>query len=455
MGEPRLICLSDFSNTLAARALTVLVHPSFPRPLLHDLAGEAARQYRKTIKVLRQYVEQAVLAPVAIEPILLACLLCVVFEAFRGKKSAAVDHARLGWRIARDRASYTEMQSSPSVMFFRSFSLQHAGAFALFDDKEHHDSDCCLGYQFSQPDVFDSLSDATNRLNMLVKLAEHFRSDLLHLAKAYLARITRLHDQTDLASFCLSTCLSRTIAISESQRSHWEDLRAAHKQWKLAYSLYAAIVPTDDLESSLILRIKYLYSNFILATCRDSGELHSDQFMHDFKDALDATEQYLSVARNNFSSSHQPNSKGVFGFSVLPTLHVIAHKCRDPQLRRRAIHILSTAQKREGLEHSSTLALYAKAAVDIEEFRALSMAAQSTDVDGQTVPMILPEQARIADCVTMAQLAPRELGVVKMTCARYLHGDSGPKQIELTQYEAGAVPLRLCSTWVFDLSDTM
>lgn len=436
---------------LVARALTVLIHPSFARPVLHDIAVEAARHYRKAIKVLREYVEQAVLAPVAIEPILLACLLCVVYEAFRGRKSAAIDHARLGWKIVKDYSSHTEMKSSPSVTFFRSFSLQNAGAFALFDDKEHHDSDCCLGNQMSQPDVFDSLMEATNSLNMLVKLAEHFRSDLLHLAKAYLARITRLYERTDEASFCLSTCLSRTVAISDLQRSHLQHLQAAHKQWNNAYTRYQATVSTEDPESSLILRIRYFYSNFTLRTCRDVEELHTDQFMDEFRDALDLTEQYLAVAERNFSSSRQPNQKGVFGFSVLPTLHVIAHKCRDPVLRRRAIHILSTAQKREGLEHSATLALYAKAAVDIEECRADSMRPHSTALDEEILHLMLPEQARIADCVTMAQLAPRDIGIVRMTCARYLHDGSGHKRIELMRYEAGTVPVRLCSTWYFDL----
>lgn len=437
---------------LSARALTVLIHPSYPRPVLNDLAVEAARHHRKAIKLLREYVDRAVLASVAIEPILLACLLCVVYEAFRGRKSAAAEHAHLGWRIVEGYSSRTEMKFSPSVTFFKSFSPQHAGAFALFDDKEHHDSDCCLGYQLSQPSVFDSLLEATKRLNMLAKLAEHFRSDMLRLAKAYLARVPRLYDQMDAVSFCLSTCLSRTVAISDAQRSHLERLEAAHKQWKLAFTRFQTMVTADDLETSLIVRIRYFYSKFTLATCRDSEELHTDQFMDDFKDALDLTERYLAVAEKNFPSSRQPGQKGVFGFSVLPTLHVIAHKCRNSELRRRAIHILATVQKREGLEHSVTLALYAKAAVDIEEYRAVSMVPCSTERDGQVMTFTIPEQARIADCVTTAQLAPREIGVVRMTCARYLQDGSGPKQIELTQYEAGAVPLRLCSTWCFDLS---
>jgi hypothetical protein len=60
-----------------ARALTVLIHPTLPRPILHEPANEAVRQYRKAIKVLRQHVDRVVSTSTAIEPILLACLLCV------------------------------------------------------------------------------------------------------------------------------------------------------------------------------------------------------------------------------------------------------------------------------------------------------------------------------------------------------------------------------------------
>jgi hypothetical protein len=213
----------------------------------------------------------------------------------------------------------------------------------------------------------------------------------------------------------------------------------------------------EDPEGNLIIRIKYFYSMFALATCRDSEELPSDRFMDDFKDALDSVEQYLAVVDRRSSviqtsSTHeQPNQSMFFGFSILPTLNLIAHKFRDSLLRRRALHLLFTAQKQEGLEYSGALSMYTTSAIEIEEHRGFLLAQQSTEWHGQSVQPILPEQARIADCVVTGQGAR---GIYKLTCARYLHERSEPQQVELTQYEGGAVPLRLVISWMIAVQKT-
>jgi hypothetical protein len=434
-----------------ARALTVLIHPTFPRPILHELTNGAVRQYEKAIKVLRQHVDRAVSASTAIEPILLACLLCVCFESFRGRKSAAIYHARLGWKILQDKSTNLDTKSSPSVSFFNTIFPQHAGAHALFDDKEHHDSDCCMEDLSLPSHTFSSVEEATNQLARIAKHSEHFRMELLQLAKAPVVQITRIHGLNDESSFCLATCLSRTIEISNLHRSRFEQLKMAHVQWKSAYTPHKAGFVEEDPEGTLILRIQYFYSMFALATCRDSEERLSDRFMDDFEDALDSVEQYLAVAdrrssgMQNSSTDEQPNQSMFFGFSMLPTLHLIAHKCRDSLLRRRALHLLFTAQKQEGLEYSGALGMYAASTMETEEHRALLLAQQIPEWDGQSLQPVLPEQARIADCVVTGQGAR---GIYKLTCARYLHERSGLQQIELTQYEGGAVPLRLCSSWV-------
>jgi hypothetical protein len=430
-----------------ARALTVLIHPTFPRPILHELADEAMRQYRKTIRSLREYVDRALAAPVAIEPILLACLLCVCFEAFRGKKSAAMDHARLGWNIIQDQTTRAEMKDSPSMKFLGSIVPQHAGAYALFDDKEHHDSTCCPTLPDLSVTVFDSIEEATHHLNILAKQSEHFRTRLLQLARAHLARSTR--GMTDSVEFCLSACLSRTIHISDSDRTRFEQLKLAHTQWKAAYSELNEMFSKSNIEDHLALQIRHFYSNFALSTCRDSQETPADLFMNEFKSAQDLIEQYLIIARRQaltLQRPEQPERSMFYGTSVLPTLHLIALKCRDPGLRRRALHMLATAHKQEGLEYSGSLSVYAKAAVEIEEQRA-DVLAQNSAVFGMTpAQTALPEIARIADCVTVGQ---GSLGVFRLICARYVDGSPplGQRQIEVTQYEGGSVPLRLIDSW--------
>jgi hypothetical protein len=402
--------------------------------------------------VLRRHVDRAVSASAAIEPSLLACLLCVCFESFRGMKSAAIHHARLGWKILQDKSTNTDAKRSPSMSFFSTIFPQHAGASALFDDKEHHDSECCMGFPSLQSHTSGSVEEATIELAKVAKYSELFRTELLQLAKAAVVSIARFHGLSDDSSFCLATCLSSTIKISNLHRSRYERFAMAHVQWKSAYTPHAVRFAEEDTEGDLILRIKYLYSMFSLATCRDSEELLSDRFLDDFQDALDSVEQYLAVVdrrasvMQGSSTQEPPNQSMFFGFSILPTLHLIAHNCRDPQVRRRAIHILFTAQKQESLEYSGALGMYATSAMEIEEHRAFLLAQQSTEWEGSSLRPILPEQVRIADCVVTGQGAR---GIYKLTCARYVHERSGPQQIELTQYEGGAVPLRLVASWMF------
>lgn len=436
--HPAILHAIIATGTLA-RALTVLIHPSFPRPVLHDLAEEAVRQFRKAIRVLREYVDEAVSSSVAIEPVLLACLLCVCFEAFRGRKSAALHHARLGWNIVRDQSTRTEINYSPSATFLNSISPHHAGAHVLLDDREHHDSNCCLEPRSALPDVFSSVQQATDHLAKLTKDAEHFRTELLHLAEAHIARTPTMHRLLDEVTFCLAACLSRTTAISDQHRSRLEQLKAAHLQWKRAYAPCEQTFAEANIEAHLILRIRYFYSNYALATCRDSEEMLADQFMDDFKTTLDCVEHYLTVAERKGTQ--------FFGHSILPVLHLIAHKCRDRPLRSRALQILCTAHKQEGLEYSGTLGMYAKATAEIEDRRGAVLAQKcctETDEHEQPLRSILPEDARMADCVTTGQGAR---GIFHLTCARCVHGNTETKELELLQYECGAVPLRLVSSW--------
>lgn len=433
-----------------ARALTVLIHPSFPRPVLHELADEAVRQFRKAIRVLREYVDRAVSYSVAIEPILLACLLCVCFEAFRGRKTAAVNHARLGWNIVKDYSTSMATNHSSSTAFFDFLYPQRAGAHALFDDKEHHDSDCCVTHRIAPPNVFSSIKEATDCLNNLVKAAEHFRTELLQLAKAHVAHVARPHALRDEVSFCLAACLSRTVTISDHHRLRLEQLRVAHVQWQRAYTSCYGTLAEIDIETDLMLRIRYFFTNFALATCRDSDEMLTDQFMDDFKDALDCIEQYLTVAKRKMSEKDhssddsQSNRSMFFGFSILPALHLVTHKCRVPQLRSHALHILSTAHKQEGLEYSGILAMYARAAAEVEERRGAALAQRRIELGLQPLRSTFPEEARIADCVTTGQ---GTRGIFRLTCTRYLQEATETKELELTQYEGGAVPLRLISSW--------
>ncbi|KAK5144147.1 hypothetical protein LTR32_003877 [Rachicladosporium monterosium] len=64
------------------------------------------------------------------------------------------------------------------------------------------------------------------------------------------------------------------------------------------------------------------------------------------------------------------------GFSldlrILPALNLIVHRCRHPGIRRRALNILRTSNRREGLSFSQVLCLSGEAYIAIEEGRVPS-----------------------------------------------------------------------------------
>ena len=420
-----------------ARALTVLTHASFTRPILGDLAYEAIKQYDRAIKVLRNHVENAMPASVDVEPMLLACLLCVCFEAFQGRCSAAVEHTHLGWKIMKDYAKNTSTMRSSSAEFFRVVFQNNNGGFALFSHKEAHDQYCCMEHlTLTMPQMFNSLEEATETLKALAMASDHFRSELLRSAEAHPACALGSHHKfPEAMRFCLSACLSRTVKVSDQQHARLMQLKLAHTHWEHTNMMYEQTSLSDDIERRLLLRIRYFFSKFTLACCRDTEETLSDRFLDDFKTALDLVERYLIVVANGNAAVP------FFGSSILPTIDLIAQKCRVPQLRRRALRLLLNMRKREGLEYSQSLGQYAQAVAEIEEHRS-SIQVQDQE-DGLNV---IPEQARFSDVVTVGEGAS---GIFHLICARYT--DNTTKRIELAVYEGGAVPLRLCSTREVDV----
>lgn len=457
--QPAIFHAITATGTMA-RVLTVLIHPSFTRPILQEPAKEALRQYQMAIKVLQTYVDRSMAGPIDTGPILLVCLLCVCFEAFRGKKSAAMEHARLGWNIVKGYPPGSRLERDSSVRFFESVFGKHGGASCLFDDKEHHDLVCCIEPLHLANRPFVSMEEAKSCLTKLMKLGEHFRAHRLELSRASLRHNAQAKAKPfrDGENFCLPSCLSRIIAIPESQIPRFEQLRRAHMQWRDMYAASQEIFEQTNSEDPLILLIKHFNSSFALATCRDNSELLTDEYANDFKATLDLTERYLAVVDRGPVRAQKspvverPRQDIFFGSSILPSLHLIAHKCRDPQSRRRAVHLMSTAGKQEGLDYSQILAYYAQGAIDIEELRAKLQTHGDTPFEEYaTLPLQskLPEQARFADIVTVGQGMH---GVLSLICVRFLHEEfQPPKQIDLAWYDCDTVSTRLTSCWRFDI----
>lgn len=432
-----------------ARGLTVLMHPSYARPVDLKLELEAARQYGKAISLLRRYVDKALaVSAVSTEPILLACLLCVCFEIFRGRNMAAMQHARQGWKIVE--GCKTDESASPCGLFFRTLCQQDPDASALLHDKNRHHSDCC---QFRLPDLptaFLSVEEAGRCLAAIGQASEHFRYELLEAARTHPTMVNvNCFESEDASRLCLSACLSRIVPMSIAQQHRWRYLRQQNLRWHKSFTKLEQAVQSDGPEKKYLrLRIQYFYSNFCLATCRDTEESLTDRFGSEFQSTLDIIERFLEL--KTLGSSKQQESSALknsmfFGSSVLPCLGLIAYKCRDPVQRRRALSMLFTANKREGLEDSGSMGYYAQAVAELEQQRSIMIPHDGLE---SHQPMLPREQARFCDVVTIGVGAR---GIFRLLCARYVQHAGQEIRIEMTEYEGGAVPLRQTRKYNFDV----
>ncbi len=67
----------------------------------------------------------------------------------------------------------------------------------------------------------------------------------------------------------------------------------------------------------------------------------------------------------------------VFEWGILRVLYLICLKCRDPRCRRRAVRLLSGAQRQEATLKSGALAIYEQAVICLEEERAGGLSSEA------------------------------------------------------------------------------
>ncbi|KAK4629763.1 Aspercryptin biosynthesis cluster-specific transcription regulator [Fulvia fulva] len=443
--EPAVFYASAALGTMQ-RAIPALMHTSFLRPLDADLHELATRQYVKAMSSLRTLIRNADTDTSATRLVLIVCMLCTSFEVFRSRHSAAMDHTRRGCRIAIEQGDALGAQGDiwrmAAVTNLLKVSAVATATGAMPDgQKEDHDSQCCSEYRVMPSTNFETVDEAARSLHALSRMSEHLRSELLELARSRLRSVPSVCGLSQGAQYCLATCLSRTIPISNNQSLRLTQLNKAHARWLSSYDEITADGLVEGTRLHPLLPIKHFFSSFTLSQCRNTVEECTD-----FGDILDLIEQYTAMTNEEPTGfppgPTMPYAERIDSFSmganVLPALDLICYKCREPTIRPRALTLMFNIRRREGLDHSETLGIHALVTAEIEKDRALRLTGSHADISAD---------ARFCDVV---HAGSETLGVYHVFCARYVADGSG--EIEVEEYGAGAVPLRLLAVLNMDRS---
>lgn len=102
------------------------------------------------------------------------------------------------------------------------------------------------------------------------------------------------------------------------------------------------------LNQAAIVLITHLKATAItLSAVTSTSEMVYDSFKSEFRYIVKAAE--LLIARSDSSLSAIQSSRFSFDIGIVPPLHVVATKCREPNIRRRAVDLLFKSPRQEGM----------------------------------------------------------------------------------------------------------
>ena len=164
-------------------------------------------------------------------------------------------------------------------------------------------------------------------------------------------------------------------------------------QWSTAFEkfLHKAGIDLDakGQQGALVLKIYERMKDMHLkfpASYFFSNETIWDEHVSVGQEIVDLAEKVVALDENTSITD-----KPIFSFdlNIISPLYSVAHKCRDPYVRRRAIALLRSSPRQEGIWNSTMAAHVAERIMTIEE-SGLGEVKSSKDV---------PDWARISDVV--------------------------------------------------------
>lgn len=318
---------------------------------------------------------------------------------------AAISHLRFGRKIS---TTYDAARESQRLYDAKTFGT----LFSMFEMLERCCMDMDIDNSFRQisalPTCPASPSDLASfrvSLDSLISAEREIRMKFLRLAHIDSSPIPSGRRFAEM--WCIDHCKSRTIKPGRDSglSSRLQNLITHHASWMVSFktALDTLNLPLEDEQSrrSLILmQIQHFCSAFLLITCRSTRDVPHDVFHDEYCRILDLADQYLnntSLGDESVRETSNQRSNFAIGPAVLPALYLIALKCRDSVVRRRAIRLLASTDRLEGFQKSQHLAAFAEQVVVAEERRARALMGLSLTDEGPLSATQVPEAARFLD----------------------------------------------------------
>ncbi|CZR63158.1 uncharacterized protein PAC_13055 [Phialocephala subalpina] len=319
----------------------------------------ALKQYSKAISDMRAMVQRQDEMH-DLHTALVASVLIICFETYHGNYSSAAQQIRTGVRLIEDskRRKGSAGVEEELVRAFDRLDVQSMSHSDPFTFQEHAElKDVYTHRNEDLPPVFLDLKTSRDYFNFISRRVCHFASMAWKLE----------HMSTDKPSHSFWDPTGDMSWRETLLQEHGMFTRLS-EQWMISFTqIYnnaredVKTNPAPYAKSTLAplaMRNHFLSMRLALRHFQDVDEVAWDRSMPEFVEMLENAETMVA------------NSEGaVFSFdlqSVWP-LDVIAKKCRVSKMRWRAIHLLKSRPRREGIWDSIVAALVCEWVVNVEE----------------------------------------------------------------------------------------
>lgn len=369
LNERRDLYVKDitYSRTVVTTGLPNIEAPIRQEPEQHN-DPFALSQYNKAIAHLAKAMSSP--SSNSIDTALLVCILFVCVECLRGDYQPALKHFEGGMSIAiaaggsngpNSRHSQTTSIRSKLVPFFNRLELLGQ----VYGQRPNYE------YGLEPADIFPytfhSIVEARNSIVHIMNLS---------LRSIHKTKFSRYSD-----------------TIPPEDYAYHDEIVACVLAWKTTLNHFLLSTPPSPrlTEAATILEIQQIVCLSWLNRSLIPGECIADKDIPLYERAVILAESLAlpdqDSAKPHSASTSTSTSTFLFDMEIVSPLYLVAIKCREPRIRRRAIALLRRTVRREGLWDSVKVAAIAERIMEIEEVGLEKL-------DGSVLPA---EEVRVAN----------------------------------------------------------
>ena len=374
-----IVALASLSETLLDTA------PGSSKPPPESFA---IQQHSKAISNLRKKIDEN--DGSSIEVILITCALFICYEMFQSHNEEALSHMSSGiyvyfnWHSTRRERLPQNHPSSIEVQLQRLFGRMMLQTILFVQTKPQEWKFVIPSFTPnlpSMPFVFGSLEEARDSLDGC------------------------------MCSIFHGMLASKFQGLDNSCQEISNDSISQHdpfEKWALAYKRFIeeqiGTLSPRERKAATFLEIQQITGSIIAATMPVIDEIVFDSFDQSFSQIVTLATQLLCSNDEHYTDSEPPLFPA-FEMGIIPNLYFLASRCRDPSLRRQALHLLRLGPRQEGIWHRDVLGSIAERIMTMEEIGYQNVQ-RSADI---------PRSARLSILNTTIESAQR---TVTMHCCR-------------------------------------